>query len=63
MVGQMIVRLGIDEGGCRRVVVRGVVVFLQMVVGLQINDSGGSMVVVRVAVWLDKWLLDYKLAG
>ena len=50
----MIVRLGIDEGGGRRVIVRGVVVFLQMVVGLQINEGDGSMVVVRVVVWLDK---------
>ena len=58
MVGRIIVRLGIDEGGGRRVIVRGVVVFLQMVVGLQINEGGVSMVVVRVVVWLDELLLD-----
>ena len=29
-----------------------------MVVRLQIDEGGGSMVVVRVVVWLDELLLD-----
>ena len=60
---QMVVRLQIDEGGGSMVVVRVVVVAGQMVVRLQIDEGGGCMVVIRVVVWLDKWLLDYKLAG